>query len=170
MPRLPPSLEDFNLGLIRDFLSAVKSDLYAQIGSIPLKTLCRNMQIARGPEERLMPINIGLMMFNELFVGTTAVEGQMHIEEGETANFVQDVREIELAVIDSSDPDLDKVVVIPESILLKSMQLKDRKIRHENLPFEVEVVKFLKNSTMRDLKPEDTHFATTGAGVRRFVA
>jgi len=58
-------LEDFNLGLIREFLGNVKSDLYAQIGSTPLKILCRNMQIARGPEEHLMPINVGLMMFNE---------------------------------------------------------------------------------------------------------
>ncbi len=70
-------LEDFSLSLIRELLSEVKSDLYSQIGSIPLKTLCRNMQIARGPEEHLMPINVGLMMFNEnpeLFFPYTRIE------------------------------------------------------------------------------------------------
>lgn len=57
-------LEDLNLSLIREFLSEIKSDLASHIGTIPLKTLYRNMQIARGPEEHLMPINVGLMMFS----------------------------------------------------------------------------------------------------------
>ena len=56
---------------------------------------------------------IALVMANELVVHTLHVEGQMQIREGETVNFVQDIRTIELAVIDPSDPKTDDVMVVP---------------------------------------------------------
>jgi len=45
----------------------------------------------------LLHSGVGLMMFSELLVGTTAVESQMHIVEGDTVSFVQDIRTTELA-------------------------------------------------------------------------
>ena len=56
---------------------------------------------------------IALVMINELVVHTLHVEGQMPIKEGETVNYVMDIRAVELAVIDPSDPKTDDVVVIP---------------------------------------------------------
>jgi peptidoglycan/xylan/chitin deacetylase (PgdA/CDA1 family) len=41
---------------------------------------------------------VALMMLSELLVGVAAVESQMHIIEGESANFVQDVREGNLSL------------------------------------------------------------------------
>jgi len=58
------SLKDFQIGLIKDFLRDVKSDLISEVDKISLEQLCRQMQIVQGPEEYLKPLNIGLMMFN----------------------------------------------------------------------------------------------------------
>ena len=57
-------LKDLQLGIIKDFLRDVKSDLVAEAEKIPFEQLCRQMQIIQGPEEYLKPLNIGLMMFN----------------------------------------------------------------------------------------------------------
>lgn len=57
-------LADLNIGIIKDFLREIKSDLIAEVDKIPFTHLCRQMQIAQGPEEFLKPLNIGLMMFN----------------------------------------------------------------------------------------------------------
>jgi len=107
----------------------------------------------------LLHWGIALLMFNELFVGLSAVEGQMAIQEGQTATFTRDVRELELAVIDPSDEKEDHVVVIPQSMIGEGS-----KISHEWLPFDIEVVKFLKNSSLRKLKKDDENLATTGTG------
>lgn len=109
----------------------------------------------------LLHSGVGLLMFSELLVGTLAVEAQMSITEGETVNFVQDNRTTELAVIDSSDPNEDYVVVIPESFLMRGTG----RIRHEYLPFDVEVVRFLKNASRpRRVRPDDQNPATDGIG------
>jgi ATP-dependent DNA helicase RecG len=57
-------LSDLNIGLIKDFLREVKSDLLSEVDKIPFPYLCRQMLIAQGPDEYLKPLNIGLMMFN----------------------------------------------------------------------------------------------------------
>ncbi|MBS0654700.1 MAG: putative DNA binding domain-containing protein [Verrucomicrobia bacterium] len=58
------SLKDLQIGIIKDFLRDVKSDLISEVDKIPLEQLYRQMQIVQGPEEHLKPLNIGLMMFN----------------------------------------------------------------------------------------------------------
>jgi predicted HTH transcriptional regulator len=44
-------LNDLDLGLIREFLQEVGSDLFDESVNIPFPELCRQMQIARGPAE-----------------------------------------------------------------------------------------------------------------------
>lgn len=58
-------VSDLNIGIIKDFLREIKSDLLVEVDKIPFAHLCRRMQIAQGPEEYLKPLNIGLMMFND---------------------------------------------------------------------------------------------------------
>ena len=65
----------------------------------------------------LLHFGIGLMMLSELLVGVSAVEGQMVITEGQTVNWLQDIRELEVAIIDESNPEQAEVMVIPESRL-----------------------------------------------------
>jgi ATP-dependent DNA helicase RecG len=57
-------LTDLDFGLIREYLSDVRSDLFDESINIPFADLCRQMQIARGPIEFLRPVNVGLMFFN----------------------------------------------------------------------------------------------------------
>ena len=61
----------------------------------------------------LLHAGVALVMANELVVHTLHVEGQMQIREGETVNYVQDIRTVELAVVDPSDAKTDDVVVVP---------------------------------------------------------
>lgn len=121
----------------------------------------------------LLHAGVGLMMLSELMVGTMAVETQMTIAEGETANYVHDIREIELAVIDETDPEEDHVLVIPKSLVLSA---PDDVISDPQLPFDLEVVKFYQNSSIRridSLTPEEKkqaeNPATKGLG-KSFIA
>jgi ABC-type transport system involved in cytochrome c biogenesis permease subunit len=107
---------------------------------------------------------VGLMMFGELLVGMSAVEGQMHLKEGEVVNYVQDIRTVELAVVDPSDSQKDRVTVIPRSVLLAAEASK-QPIDNKDLPFRVQVDKFLQNSDVRRVRPMDEkNPATAGLG------
>ena len=57
------SLEDLDLGHIRDFLHEVKSDLAEESTKMPFPDLCRQMNIAKGSDEALRPINASLLFF-----------------------------------------------------------------------------------------------------------
>lgn len=59
------AISDLSLGLIRIFLQEVKSDLFNTALSMPFEDLVRAMQIARGANEYLLPINVGLLFFSE---------------------------------------------------------------------------------------------------------
>ncbi len=116
----------------------------------------------------LLHAGVGLMMYYELHVALTAIETQMNIEEGETTNFVQDIRTIELAVIDRSNPDKEAVVTIPRSLLLSaapsSKGVAGKPIDVPELPFQIEVAQFLPNSHLRKVAASDTNPATAGVG------
>ena len=56
-------IEDLNLTYIKAFLKEIGSSLFEQADKIPFNTLCRQMQIVRGPDEYLKPVNAGLLMF-----------------------------------------------------------------------------------------------------------
>ena len=59
------SLNDLDLGLIREFLQGIKSDLFEQSALMPFDELCRQMKIVSGPVEYLKPVNAGLLFFNK---------------------------------------------------------------------------------------------------------
>ncbi|MCX6644989.1 MAG: putative DNA binding domain-containing protein [bacterium] len=56
-------IDDLNLGAIRNFLHETKSDLFETSGQIPFKDLVLQMQIARGPDEFVKPLNVGILFF-----------------------------------------------------------------------------------------------------------
>ena len=58
------TLDDLDLGLIRAYLKQVKSELFRESDKMDFSRLCRQMNIAEGPDESLLPKNAGLMFFN----------------------------------------------------------------------------------------------------------
>jgi hypothetical protein len=84
-----------------------------------------------------------LMLLGELVTGLFAVEARMTIAEGETVNFADQSRAVELTVTDSSDPTTDDVVAVPGSLLRPG-----KVIQHAELPVDVEVQEYLSNSDL----------------------
>ncbi len=77
-------LNDLDLGLIREFLQEVGSDLFDESINIPFPELCRQMQIARGPAEYLRPVNAGLLFFNRMphrFFSRAWIELAIHSDD-----------------------------------------------------------------------------------------
>ena len=70
----------------------------------------------------------------------------MRLASGDTKNYSEDMRRIELAVIDTSDNDLDQVTAIPDTVLQHK-----RSIDHWGLPFRIVVRNFYQNSRLKML-------------------
>ncbi len=103
-----------------------------------------------------------LMMLGELLTGLFAIEGRMPIPENWTVNFVEDHRAVELAIIQHLDAKTDDVVVIPDSMLRKK-----GRIQNPDLPFDVEVLRYMPNSdVIRHPSPDMENLATAGNGLK----
>src|SRR6202008_5088859 len=58
-----------------------------------------------------------IMLAGGLFTDLFAVESHMRLSRGDTKNYSDDMQRTELAVIDTSDNDLDQVTAIPDTVL-----------------------------------------------------
>src|SRR6516162_3005555 len=85
-----------------------------------------------------------IMLAGGLFTDLFAVESHMQLANGDTRNYSEDMRETELAVIDTSGDDLDQVTAIPDTVLRHN-----REIDHWSLPFRIAVRNFYQNSRLR---------------------
>lgn len=59
------SINDFDLALIQAHLQEIKSDLYEESTGMSLRDLAKAMYIAKGPDEDLRPVNVGLLFFSQ---------------------------------------------------------------------------------------------------------
>ncbi len=87
-----------------------------------------------------------IMLAGGLFTDLFAVESHMHLTPGDTKNYSEGGRLMELAVIDTTAPAADQVTAIPESLLKR-----EGTINHPSLPFTVVVRKFFENSRLHML-------------------
>lgn len=117
----------------------------------------------------IMLIHAGLIVLlaGEFATGWFAEEGQMSIDEGQTARFVEDVRSAELAVIDPSGEATDRVVTVPGAMVKRSAR-ESEAIAHEALPFTIEVVGWLENARL--LRGSGPMEADRGVGREAFAA
>jgi hypothetical protein len=92
-----------------------------------------------------------IMLAGGLFTDLFAVESHMRLERGDTKNYSEDQRHMELAVIDTSDNNLDQVTAIPETVLRQN-----RTIDHWSLPFRIMVRNFYQNSRLKMLSEAGT--------------
>jgi hypothetical protein len=103
-----------------------------------------------------------IMLAGGLFTDLFAVESHMRLTRGETKNYSEDQQHVELALIDTTDADLDQVTAIPESVLKDN-----RTIDHWSLPFRIVVKNFYQNSRLRMLNeagPNAHALANQGPG------
>ncbi|MEE8458365.1 MAG: cytochrome c biogenesis protein ResB, partial [Phycisphaerales bacterium] len=110
----------------------------------------------------LLHSGIILMLVSEFVTGTYSEEGRMRISAGESVNFVEHMRSVELAFIDRSDPETDQVTVIPRRRLRGGGVIQD-----DQLPVDVEIIQYMKNSRLVDAASVSfANPATAGAGLR----
>ncbi|MEX2169386.1 MAG: cytochrome c biogenesis protein CcsA [Pirellulales bacterium] len=107
---------------------------------------------------------IGLLMASVFWTGIAADEANMAIDQGQEVGWVYDNRATELAVIDASSSDVDRVTVIPLN-MLKEAGATGEVISHADLPFDIKVVRYLQNSSPNQAIDEK-NLATAGAGLQ----
>jgi hypothetical protein len=101
-----------------------------------------------------------IMIAGEFITGLFAVETRMAIVAGQSADYVFSIEAVELAFIRPNSDGTEHVISIPDSRLKK-----DREITDTDLPFVVEVVKFMPNSeSPRHPKDDFDNPATAGLG------
>jgi hypothetical protein len=84
-----------------------------------------------------------LLLLGQLFTDVLSRESAMRLEEGETKNYSEDFHANELVLIDTSDPQGDEVVSIPEGVVAR-----EKEIRHAKLPVTLRVASYWQNSDL----------------------
>src|SRR6516165_6275983 len=97
----------------------------------------------------LVHFGLILLLLGQLGTDMLSRETLLDLHEGEAKNYSEADRQSELAIIDTTDSDLDKVVAIPQKLLMGQ-----KEIRHEELPFVVRVKSFFANSALEDRAAE----------------
>jgi ABC-type transport system involved in cytochrome c biogenesis permease subunit len=91
-----------------------------------------------------------ILLIGELLTGLFQDDYYLRLDEGGTRNYSESFRHVELAITDTSAPDNDTVVAIPEKLL----ERKDT-LQHPKLPFRVTVKNYFPNSTLHRRSPHD---------------
>jgi hypothetical protein len=114
----------------------------------------------------MVHLGLILLLLGQLGTDLLSRESTLHLREGEARNYSESDRQAELAVIDITDRDTDKVVAIPQPVLMSK-----KEIRNPELPLVVRVQKFFANSIVEDRPAASTDAppATEGIGPRAQV-
>jgi hypothetical protein len=114
----------------------------------------------------MVHVGLILLLLGQLLTDLLSRESTLHLRNGETRNYSETEREAELAVIDTTDPNADKVVAIPQGVLAN-----EKDIRPGDLPFTIRVKQFFGNSRVEDRAADAAQppAATQGMGPRATV-
>ncbi len=107
-------------------------------------------------------VHLGLILLfaGEFVTSAFQVETQLAIEQGHTLDFVESPREIELAVVDTTDADHDDVYAIPESLMVPG-----KFVEVPGTPLFIRVKAFLRNAQLGMREASDPPSpATAGIG------
>ncbi len=113
-------------------------------------------------------LGVILLIVGEFVTGYAAEEGNMSIDEGASASYVEDIRECELAVIDGSSASDDLVVVVPASRLTSGLATGGS-VSSALLPFEIRVRQWMPNSRIlgpAQASAEQRRMADVGLGAQ----
>lgn len=112
----------------------------------------------------LLHAGVGLMMLNEVVVDTSHVETQMRINEGESVNYADDIREFELVFVNRAREDQNEEIIIPKSMIVAAGDPKTpagTKLSDDEMPFDVEIVQFMQNSNPVERRQMQMQIAST---------
>ncbi len=113
----------------------------------------------------MVHIGLVLLLLGQLFTDQLAQESGMQLAEGETKNYSESDRRSELVVVDATDPEKDKVVAIPESMLANLGTLNP-----PDLPFTLRIKTYFPNASIATNRApgtvHQTEFTTHGVGTR----
>jgi len=102
-----------------------------------------------------------LLVAGEFVTGLYQKDNRLSFEVGETTNYVFSPREVELAVIDTTDPNLDDVYSIPGSLLSR-----ESLVQVPGTPVSVRVKRFMENAQLGRLPEGEAPQATAGVGTQ----
>jgi hypothetical protein len=107
----------------------------------------------------LIHLGIVLLLLGQMFTDFLSRESALHLRIGQTKNYSEAERAFELAVLDTTDKDSDKVVAIPCSLLVRRGEVSD-----PAMPFTVSVKTFYANSSLVQQSQPGYEPAKTTAG------
>lgn len=110
----------------------------------------------------LIHLGVLLLLVGQFATDMLSTESSMHLRVNETKNYSEADRAFELAVVDTTDPKADRVVVIPGHQLQPGGTLPD-----VGLPFTIKVKEYFINSALSE-KPQTNLVpveASAGIGV-----
>lgn len=106
----------------------------------------------------MIHLGVGLLLLGQLLTDLLSNESVMHLRNGDTRNYSEASRQYELAVVDTTEANTDKVVAIPASLL------QGGDIHHAEMPFTVHVKVFHGNSSVSEKPVAGFEEVTTTAG------
>lgn len=113
---------------------------------------------------QLTHLGLILLLVGELITSLMQVESNMRLEEGGTMHYSESYRNNELAILDTTSPEFNEVVAIPEAVLSDGGS-----IQHPKLPFQIRIRDYHPNAALqlRDQVPGAAPSpATAGIGPR----
>ena len=88
---------------------------------------------------------IVLLLLGQLLTDALSTESAIRFAEGDSRNYSEDFHASELVLVDTSDPNQDRVVAIPEGLLGNGQE-----IRHANVPVTLRIREYWPNSWLLD--------------------
>jgi len=108
----------------------------------------------------MIHLGVVLLLVGQFLTDRLSTESSMHLRNGETKNYSEADRRYDLAIIDATGKDTNKVVALPDRLLIQ-----DTDIRVPDLPFTVRVKKYFANSSLVEKPGPDYEEVKVTAGV-----
>lgn len=107
--------------------------------------------------------HIGVMVLfaGQFMAQTLGRESQMPVEVGQTMNYSESSRDMELAVIHELDSEIDEVTAIPEKVLRR-----EGKVKIPRQPYFLNIKKYFRNARVGMGVPGSSSLATQGVGLQ----
>jgi len=93
----------------------------------------------------LIHVGLILLLIGQLLTDMLSQESVLHLRERQTKNYSESSDRMELAIVDATDKDTNKVMAIPDALLRRQTE-----IQHDLMPFTLAVRKFMVNSSVAD--------------------